>query len=235
MANPSACRPSPRRPPRRSAPPAAKRTPSCRRSTERVARERPDRCRCRAVTLTWGSTLLNVPPAARPTGNARSPLGFEGLPATLQRVHLADDGPQFAGVDPPGQLRQGRPVGLDDEEGAACFRTPRLRKGGDDRDEPAPRPDDGPGPPRKFTAYEVEDHVDLARHVLEASAFRVDELVGPELTHEPFGPLPSRGHDVGARAAGQLDGEDADAASRTVDQHALACRETAMVEQRLPG
>jgi Transposase DDE domain len=66
MANPSACRPSPRRPPRRSAPPAAKRTPSCRRSTERVARERPDRCRCRAVTLTWGSTLLNVPPAARP-------------------------------------------------------------------------------------------------------------------------------------------------------------------------
>jgi hypothetical protein len=66
MANPSACRPSPRRPPRRSAPSAAKRTPSCRRSTERVARERPDRSRCRAVTLTWGSTLLNVPPAARP-------------------------------------------------------------------------------------------------------------------------------------------------------------------------
>jgi hypothetical protein len=39
------------------------------------------------------------------TGNARSPLGFEGLPAVLQREHLADDGPKFAGVDPPGQLR----------------------------------------------------------------------------------------------------------------------------------
>src|SRR5947209_3256911 len=69
------------------------------------------------------------------TGNARSPLGFEGLPAVLQREHLADDGPQFAGVDPPGQLRQRRPVGLDDEEDVACSRTPGLLRRGYDGDQ----------------------------------------------------------------------------------------------------
>src|SRR5215208_1789444 len=49
-------------------------------------------------------------------GHPRSPLSFEGLPAVLQREHLADDGPQLTSVDSPGQLCQRRPVGLDDKE-----------------------------------------------------------------------------------------------------------------------
>src|SRR4051812_33073797 len=57
----------------------------------------------------------------------------------------------------------------------------------------------------------------------------------PIFAYEVFRPRPPRRDDPSARAPGQLNGEDADAASRTVDQHALARRETSMVEERLPG
>src|SRR5829696_9821591 len=178
---------------------------------------------------------LRMPPAARPYRERQISAWLRRPPGhapggTPRRRWTSVRRRRSAGPTPPGppgrarrrRIRRSLPAARSPQGGPRPRRAP-------------PRPDDGPGPPRNFTAYEVEDHVDLARRLLEASAFRVDELVGPELAHEPFGPLPSRGHDTGARAAGQLDGEDADAASRTVDQHALACRETSMVEQRLPG
>src|SRR3954467_2935544 len=94
------------------------------------------------------------------TGNARSPLGFEGLPAVLQWEHLADDGPQFASVDPQGQPRQRPPVGLDHEEDAACSRTPGLLKRGYDGDQHTSRFDDRPGPLPDLPAHQDEDNID---------------------------------------------------------------------------
>src|SRR5829696_3204699 len=178
---------------------------------------------------------LRIPPAARPYQECQISAWLRRPPGhapggTPRRRWTSVRRRRSAGPTPPGppgrarrrRIRRSLPAARSPQGGPRPRRAP-------------PRPDDGPGPPRNFTAYEVEDHVDLARRLLEASAFRVDELVGPELAHEPFGPLPPRGHDAGARAAGQLDGEGADATSRAVDQNALARREMGVVEQRLPS
>src|SRR5215212_1375780 len=168
-------------------------------------------------------------------GHPRSPLSFEGLPAALQREHLTDNGPHLTSVDSPGQLRQRRPVGLDDKEDPTCSRTPRLLGRLYDGDEHASWFEERPGAPPDLPAHQVEDHVYLARHLLEAPAFSIYKLLSPEPANEIFRPRSPRRYHVGARPPGQLNGKDADAASRTVDQHALARRETSMLEQRLPG
>src|SRR5215207_2050956 len=131
-------------------------------------------------------------------GHPRSPLSFEGLPAALQREHLADDGPQLSSVDSPGQLRQRRPVGLDDKEDPTCSRTPGLLGRLYDGDEHASWFEERPGAPPDLPAHQVEDHVYLSR------------------------PRSPRRYHMSARPPGQLNGKDADAASRAVDQHALA-------------
>src|SRR5919107_5945237 len=168
-------------------------------------------------------------------GHPRSPLSFEGLPAALQCEHLADDGPQLTSVDSPGQLRQRSPVGLDDKEDPPCSRTPGLLGRLYDGDQHTSWFEERPGALPDLPAHQVEDHVYLARHLLEAPAFSVYKLLRPEPAYEIFRPRSPRRYHAGARAPGQLNGEDADAASRAVDQHALARRETSMLEQRLPG
>src|SRR5215208_6732673 len=139
-------------------------------------------------------------------GHPRSPLSFEGLPAAL-----------------------------DNKEDPTCSRTPRLLGRLYDGDEHASWFEERPGTPPDLPAHQVEDNVYLARHLLEAPAFSIYKLLSPEPAYEIFRPRSPRRYHVGARPPGQLNGKDADAASRAVDQHALARRETSMHEQRLPG
>src|SRR5215208_7874393 len=139
-------------------------------------------------------------------GHPRSPLSFEGLPAAL-----------------------------DNKEDPTCSRTPRLLRRLYDGDQHASWFEERPGAPPYLPAHQVEDHVYLARHLLEAPAFSVYKLLSPEPAYEIFRPRSPRRYHVGARAPGQLNGKDADAASRAVNQHALARRETSVLEQRLPG
>src|SRR5215216_473319 len=86
-------------------------------------------------------------------GHPRSPLSFEGLPAALQREHLTDNGPHLTSVDSPGQLRQRRPVGLDDKEDPTCSRTPRLLGRLYDGDEHASCFEERPGAPPDLPAH----------------------------------------------------------------------------------
>src|SRR4051812_8840162 len=145
-------------------------------------------------------------------GNTGAPLGFEGLATALEREDIADDGSELGRVDPPGQLAEGRPVGLDDEEDAARVPSPgRDGDGFDDRDEHAARLDDRPGPFLGLPTHQVEDQVDVAGRVLESLAVNVHELVCPELAHQLARRGPAGRHDVGTRAPSQLNGERPDA------------------------
>src|SRR5919112_646967 len=136
-------------------------------------------------------------------GHPRSPLSFEGLPTALQREHLTDNGPQLTSVDSPGQLRQRRPVGLDDKEDPACSRTSGLLGRLYDGDQHTPWFEERPGALPDLPAHQVEDHVYLARHLLEAPAFSVYKLLSPEPACDIFRPRSPRRYHVGARPPGQ--------------------------------
>src|SRR5919107_801692 len=134
-------------------------------------------------------------------GHPRSPLSFEGLPAALQLEHLTDNGPQLTSVDSSGQLRQRRPVGLDDKEDPACSRTPGLLGRLYDGDQHASWFEEPPGAPPDLPAHQVEDHVYLARHLLEAPTFSVYKLLSREPAYKIFRPRSPRRYHVSARPA----------------------------------
>ena len=90
------------------------------------------------------------------------------------------------------------------------------------------------GPAQPLAADGVEHEVDGLHRVLEARR-RVDGLVCAELADQSEVRRRCGPDHVRAARAGELHGEPADAARGTVDQHALARGEPAVVEQPLPG
>src|SRR5215472_11716659 len=93
-------------------------------------------------------------------------------------------------------------------------------------------------PPRTILGLardQVEDHVDVAHHVLEALLLVVEDLIGTQIASECDVLLRRGCNDLGAPGLGKLHGEVTDAARPTVDQHALALLESAIAEKALPG
>ena len=132
-------------------------------------------------------------------------------------THGADDRREAAGLHTACQIGEAGAVGLDDEEdGLADLWL--SRGGGGDGDDPASGSQDAEGLFEDLAADHVEDDIDLAA-VLESVGLQVHELVRSERQH--LIPIlgPARPDHSGARLESELDGDGADAAARSVDEH----------------
>ena len=72
-------------------------------------------------------------------------------------------------------------------------------------------------------------------HVLEARGAVIDELIGSQVAQELTMACRGRRNDPCACKPGQLDGEDANAASASMDQDGLPRGQARMFKEALPG
>ena len=110
----------------------------------------------------------------------------------------------------------------------------------DDRGEPAERAEDLAGSRDRIATDRVEDEIHAtvslgANHLCVVLARVVDQPVDTDRPHEACATRAARREDASARGAGDLDGEGADTARGSVDQHGLPRTKLAPHDEAFPG
>jgi hypothetical protein len=94
--------------------------------------------------------------------------------------------------------------------------------------------ENGPGKIAGFSAYGVEDHVDVSHQILKERLLVVDNFVGSELLDQIDVWCGCGRDDVGSVLSSELYNEETDASSSTMDQYTFVWLKLGMIVEALP-
>jgi PAS domain S-box-containing protein len=163
-------------------------------------------------------------------------VALDGRGQLRQRRHLGDRRPQRATCHVAGHASELVGVRTHREPHATTTGwRPGQDVGGDRADDDAVWREHGPGTIQRLAADQVEHQIDVDRPILEPLGAVVDHHVGPE--RQDVGAAGARGGREHPCTGGlrQLDGQTADGAGGTVDQHRAARSDAAPGAERLRG